>query len=339
MISMLANTDPALRSAWHVVARSNEVGEAPVPVRLLGEDWVLVRLPAATERSQLAAFLDRCPHRFAPLSAGWVDGSALRCGYHGWCFAADGACAEIPSLGDAEHVPPRARATTAAAITERHGQVFLAPETPRTELLDVPEADDPSFMHGSLEPIRARVSAGLMLDNFLDIAHFPFLHAATIGTEESATFEFTAQRDGLGMTVHATHPFPHREDPAVAAGTRPLVQTRRLEYRYRAPFSICLRIDYVEAGGTNVLDFYVQPESDDECRIYTSVHRNDLNGDEQRMAECIAFERKIVDEDLALQERYRDKRLPLDLQTEVHVKADRMTIELRRILADLVRTA
>ena len=339
MTSMLANCDPALRSAWHVVARSNEVGEVPVPVRLLGEDWVLVRLPAAPGSSQLAAFLDRCPHRLAPLSAGWVDGSALRCGYHGWCFAADGACAEIPSLREAEHVPARARAATAAAITERHGHVFLAPETPRTELLDVPESDDPSFMHGSLGPIRARVGAGLMLDNFLDIAHFPFLHAGTIGTEESSTFEFTAERDGLGMTVHATHPFPNREDTGVAAGIRPLVQTRRLEYRYRAPFSICLRIDYVEAGGTNVLDFYVQPERNDECRIYTSVHRNDLNGDEQRMAECIAFERKIVDEDLALQERYRDKRLPLDLQTEVHVKADRMTIELRRILADLVRTA
>jgi hypothetical protein len=31
--------------------------------------------------------------------------------------------------------------------------------------------------------------------------------------------------------------------------------------------------------------------------------------------------------------------LPLDLTTEVHVKADRMTIELRRILGDLVAAA
>jgi vanillate O-demethylase monooxygenase subunit len=97
-----------------------------------------------------------------------------------------------------------------------------------------------------------------------------------------------------------------------------------------------LRIDYVEAGGTNVLEFYVQPEDDDHCRIYSSVHRNDLDGDELRLAECLAFERKVVDEDLALQERYRDLSLPLDLTAEVHVKADRMTVELRRILFDLV---
>jgi hypothetical protein len=50
----------------------------------------------------------------------------------------------------------------------------------------------------------------------------------------------------------------------------------------------------------------------------------------------MAFERKVVDEDLGLQERYVDRRIPLDLTDEVHVKADRMTIELRRILADLV---
>jgi vanillate O-demethylase monooxygenase subunit len=336
---MLSNTDPALRRAWHPVARSNEVATVPRKTRLLGDDWVVVRLPDGAGGSTLAAFVDRCPHRLAPLSAGSVDGSFLRCGYHGWCFDAAGACREIPSLQSSEHVPPRAIATAPAAVAERHGMVFLAPEPPLNELLEIPEADDPAFMHGALEPITARVGAGLMLDNFCDIAHFPFVHAATIGAPESETFDFTVERRGFGMNVSSRHPFPNREDPGVAAGIRPLLQERRLEYRYGAPFSICLRIDYVEAGGTNVLDFYVQPEDDDQCRIYTTVHRNDLDGDETRMAECVAFERKIVDEDLTLQERYRDRRLPLELTTEVHVKADRMTIELRRILAELVDCA
>jgi phenylpropionate dioxygenase-like ring-hydroxylating dioxygenase large terminal subunit len=191
-------------------------------------------------------------------------------------------------------------------------------------------------MHGPLEPIRASVGAGLMLDNFCDMSHFPFVHAATIGTPEAQVFDFVVERAELGMTVRARHPFPNREDAGVETGLRPLIQERELTYRYQAPFSIVLRIDYVDAGGTNVLDFFVQPEDDDNCRIYTTVHRNDLDRDEHRMAECVAFERKIIDEDLALQERYVDRRLPLDLSTEVHVKADRMTVELRRILADLV---
>jgi vanillate O-demethylase monooxygenase subunit len=329
---MLSNVDPALRRCWHPVARSSEVGDHPVKVRLLGEDWALVRLPTG-----LAAFLDRCPHRFAPLTAGWVDGDVLRCGYHGWCFDRTGSCTAIPSMAGREARPARARAQTPAGLAERHGMVFLAPEPPVTELLDVPEADDPSFLHGDLEVITASVGLGLLADNFLDMSHFPFLHSATIGTEEATVVDDgTIERRGLGMTVRSRHPFPNHEDAAVATGERPLLQHRSLVYEYRAPASVSLRIDYEEAGGTNVVDFYVQPVDADVCRIYSTVHRNDLDGDEGRLAEAVSFERKIVDEDLRLQERYVDKRLPLDLTAEVHVKADRTTVELRRILAELV---
>ncbi len=103
----LGNTHPALRRAWHAVARSCEVTDVPRVVRLLGDDWVVVRLPDGAGGTRLAAFVDRCPHRFAPLSAGFVDGKFLRCGYHGWCFDAAGSCRGIPSLGATEHLPPR----------------------------------------------------------------------------------------------------------------------------------------------------------------------------------------------------------------------------------------
>ena len=40
----------------------------------------------------------------------------------------------------------------------------------------------------SSRPI-AEVDPGLMLDNFLDVAHFPFVHMATFGSAESAEVE------------------------------------------------------------------------------------------------------------------------------------------------------
>ena len=110
-------------------------------------------------------------------------------------------------------------------------------------------------------------------------------------------------------------------------------------YEYRARFQVCLRIDYVQAGGTNVLDFFVQPEDDEQCRIYTLVHRDDLDGDRHLLAEASPSRRKILDEDLGLQERYVDHDLPLDPTVEVHVRADRHTVEYRRILSDLVAAA
>jgi phenylpropionate dioxygenase-like ring-hydroxylating dioxygenase large terminal subunit len=328
----LANDHPALRAAWHPVARSSEIGTEPVRVTLLGQDWALARLG-----SGLAAYLDRCPHRLAPLSNGRIEGDGIVCAYHGWCFDADGDCVDIPSLADTGPWPGKVEATTPAGLVERLGLVFLAPDTPVTELLEIPEAGDSTFLHGELEAVTARAGAGLLVDNFLDLAHFPFLHAATIGTDEAAVIgDLDVERHELGMTVRCRQPFPNHEDLEVAAGRRPLIQHRRLTYRYRAPFAVSLRIDYEEAGGTNVVDFHVQPVDAETCRVYSSIHRDDLGADTARLADAVAFERRILDEDLALQERYVDLRLPLDLTTEVHVKADRPTVELRRILASLV---
>ena len=41
---------------------------------------------------------DSCPHRRAPLSLGFIDSNkdALVCRYHGWEFAKDGKCVDIP---------------------------------------------------------------------------------------------------------------------------------------------------------------------------------------------------------------------------------------------------
>jgi vanillate O-demethylase monooxygenase subunit len=175
-----------------------------------------------------------------------------------------------------------------------------------------------------------------MLDNFLDMAHFPFVHAATIGSDDALEVpEMTIERDGFGMTVTSTHWFPNHEDPGVAQGIRPLLQLRALRYEYCAPFQASLRIDYVQAGGTNVLDFFVQPEDDEHCRIYTVLHRDDLD-DADQLADAGAYEQKILDEDVLLQEQYVDRRFPLDITAEVHVRTDRAGVELRRILADFV---
>jgi len=45
------------------------------------------------------ALHDACPHRGMPLSAGWFDGKAVECSYHGWRFDAhSGQCQLVPSL-------------------------------------------------------------------------------------------------------------------------------------------------------------------------------------------------------------------------------------------------
>ncbi|WP_219940926.1 aromatic ring-hydroxylating dioxygenase subunit alpha [Iamia sp. SCSIO 61187] len=338
-VPALGNTDPALRAAWHPVLRLADLGDEPVAVRLLGEAWVVARLDG-----EVVVLADRCPHRLAPLSAGSVDRTGetdvLRCGYHGWCFDGGGTCTTIPALGPDARLPPRSAATTPAAVATHLGLVWVAPDAPRTPLPPDPLADDDraAFLAGDLPTITCRAGAGLLVDNFLDMAHFPYVHAATIGTDEDPVVDPpVVEREGdAAMVVRSSHRFPNREDPEVVAGRRPLLQTRHVTYRYTAPFACSLRIDYEEAGGSNVITFFVQPVDDETCTIHTSVARDDIDHDPGRLAAAVAFEEGVVAEDLALQSAFVELALPLDLTAEVHTRADRVTVELRRILADLV---
>ncbi len=82
-----------LRRYWWPVWFSDRIKGKPVPVRLLGEEFVLFRNPAGA-----LGLVDRaCPHRGAGLELGRVEADGIRCCYHGWKFAADGRCLDMPA--------------------------------------------------------------------------------------------------------------------------------------------------------------------------------------------------------------------------------------------------
>jgi phenylpropionate dioxygenase-like ring-hydroxylating dioxygenase large terminal subunit len=332
-VESLRNLDPALRRAWHSLCRSSDVTTSPRRFDLLGEHYVAYRLSDGTIR----VFLDRCPHRFAPLSLGSCEGDTLRCGYHGWAFDENGTCVDIPALGPDAAVPARARLASPAGVAESHGMVFVAPEVPLTPMPCIDAANLATFQKGDLPVFEARGSAGLLADNFLDMAHFPFVHAATFGAEQAREVpRFSVTREGFSFIATYEHAFANREDPGVEAGLRPLVQQRRLTYRYTAPFHLELAIEFLDAGGSNVIGFFITPVDDETVRIYSTLWRDDLGGSHERMGEAIDFEVAVVEEDLRLQSRYDILELPLDVTAEIHTRADRSTLELRRVLADLV---
>lgn len=348
----LTNTETALRHGWHPVALSSEVRDEPMAVHLLGEAWVVARLD-----DRLAAFADQCPHRLAPLSAGHVERHELVCGYHGWRFVASGECTAVPALGPGVPAPRRARATPPWGIVERHGVVWLAPDEPFTDVIELPEADraeadgteadGAGFDSAWLAVSRTSACAGLLADNFLDTAHFPFVHAATIGADEATLvppYQVSVDSDGQGFTVRLEQEVANPEDPGVAAGLRPLVQRRWSTYVYRAPFMMRLRMEYPDAGTVSSVFFALQPEDEASTRIYTRILRDDLAGDTAKINEAVRFEQAILDEDLALQERFTIDGLPLldrgdETVEEVSVRSDAAGIALRRILGAFVARA
>src|ERR1700741_2596415 len=91
-----------LKNAWYVAAGVDELGSHPLGLVFLNQPVVLYR----TDAGVAVAFEDRCCHRRAPLSKGRGEGGALRCGYHGLLFNAEGNCIEVPGQA---RVPRAAR--------------------------------------------------------------------------------------------------------------------------------------------------------------------------------------------------------------------------------------
>jgi vanillate O-demethylase monooxygenase subunit len=327
----MGNDHPVLRRCWHPVARSEDVGETPLQVTLFGERWVVARLEGGA--GPVSALRDRCPHRFAPLSAGRVVEGTFVCPYHGWRFGGDGRCAEIPAVGLDVPAPAHAACLAAAAVAERFGLVWLALEPPLVPLPEVPEWGDRRFAVLELPLQKWRAGAAQMVDNFLDVAHFPFTHTATIGVASERLVGGSSVERGewsfVAVYEHSARSLLGAVDDERPAGGR------RMEFTAYAPHHLRLRLDYPDEGTTIVLLFFHQPVDASTTHLYALELADNVADGRVAAEDAIGFQMTVAKEDRELLELMEVKAVPLDLTVEHHTRADRITMELRRMLADL----
>jgi phenylpropionate dioxygenase-like ring-hydroxylating dioxygenase large terminal subunit len=81
-----------LRRYWFPVARSEDLRDIPMAVKVLGEELVLFR----DGRGRPGLLGLHCPHRGTSLEYGDIEPEGLRCCYHGWLFDVHGQCLEQP---------------------------------------------------------------------------------------------------------------------------------------------------------------------------------------------------------------------------------------------------
>jgi len=191
-----------LRRFWHpvYVARELDAGQA-VPIRVMGEDFTLYR----GESGKAHVLAQRCAHRGAQLSIGWVEGDQIRCRFHGWAYDATGHCTEQP----AEPEPFCEKITIAAYPTEEHlGLVFayFGP-TPAPPLPHWPELDRPNRMT-TIETMPCNYFQ--FAENIVDDVHVGFLHRGVprIGTEKQRRAQIprvSTEETSFGLTQHLHH--------------------------------------------------------------------------------------------------------------------------------------
>jgi phenylpropionate dioxygenase-like ring-hydroxylating dioxygenase large terminal subunit len=315
---------PALRSHWYVVADARDVADTPVGVTLLGERYVLWR---GRDRSVSAA-PDRCPHREAPLSLGHLDDGCLVCPYHAWAFEADGTCVAVPSSGPDAAIASSSNLCT-SAIREQYGLIWLCPGTPTTEPPCIVQDGDPSYRRLTAGIETWDVSATRMVDNFCDVAHFPYVHAGTIGSDtDPVVAPITVEQFGDDFTGYR-----YTVEVGDERGDR---IRQRMSTAFHLPFVVRSNTTYdsgPRAGHDRVLLLCTTP-IDDVTSLFTFVvwrnHDHDAPAEE-----VLAFDRAIGAEDRAMLERIPGV-LPLDTQATVSVRSDRLSVEWRRRFVDLL---
>lgn len=322
----------ALRDHWYVVAETSDVDEAasvgPHAVTLLGRDYVVWR----TSNGQLAAAPDRCPHREAPLSLGTIEDGCLVCAYHGWTFGDEGRCVEVPSSGEGRTVTSKARLPLVHAA-ERYGLVWMCPGEPVGVIPTIDADDDPAYRRINSGVQRWQVSATRMTDNFLDIAHFPWVHRGTFGIDATRVvppIELGRLDDdffGYEYEVEVGN-----EHGASQSGIDAPTVTRRMTTGFHLPFTVRSTIHY-ETGLDHLILLCSTPIDAATSYFTFVIWRNDDFS--VPAEEAIAFDRAIGEEDRVMLERIPGE-LPLDLQATVSVQADRASVEWRRQLRTLL---
>lgn len=181
----------------HPVLPARKLGKDPVRVEVAGRAYALFRDRNGTARG----VLDRCPHRFAPLSKGHVraDGR-LACPYHGWAFdgAGRGASPSQPELTKCD--------VASLEVTERHDYVWIAERgaAPPRPL------DEPGFRFCGAFAMRFEAPLHVAFDNFSEDEHTPFVHTR-LGWEEKS----------CGAIGFSAQNFPDRTEVHYDAAQRP----------------------------------------------------------------------------------------------------------------------
>jgi phenylpropionate dioxygenase-like ring-hydroxylating dioxygenase large terminal subunit len=320
----------ALANSWHPVARSVEVAVEPVPVRLLGRNVVLWRTPSGA----VFAAADRCPHREAPLSIGSVQDGCLTCAYHGWTFGDEGRCVRVPSATDGVPPPPRAHLEP-YGCEERYGLVWVCLGTPSAPIPCIGQESDPSFRRINTPVDVWQSSTPRMVDNFLDITHFPFVHVGTFGRgQDTVVPRFELHQLDDGYYGYRYEVLADNTIGSLVSGQTQQVVHRVMTSGFSLPFVVRSTIQY-DSGLEHVLLLLSTPIDDVTSYFTFVVWRNDDFS--VSAEEIIRFDLAIGAEDKRMLEQVPGV-LPLDQTTLVSVQADKCSVEWRRQLADFIKS-
>jgi nitrite reductase/ring-hydroxylating ferredoxin subunit len=169
-------------SGWFCLGATRDFARGAVETRRLGGREIVV---FRTEGGRLSALDAHCPHLGAHMGKGGrVEGDAIRCPFHGFCFDATGNCTKT-AYGT---MPPPSAHARAYPVIELHGiaLAYFHPQgiAPSWEPEGVDMDGWPPFR---LHRWTLRGHPQETSENSVDIGHFGIVHGYTNVHERAAT--------------------------------------------------------------------------------------------------------------------------------------------------------
>jgi len=335
-----------LRNSWYIASWSRDLADTPIGIRMLERPLVLFRDSAGE-----AVLLDgRCPHRFAPLSRGVVQGDTLMCPYHGLVFDRAGTCIHNPH--GSGMIPPGAKLRR-YPVVEKNGAIWAwmgeADAADPSQISDIDWLCSPDYACITGH-IKVQANYQLVVDNLLDLTHAPFLHQDTVGgrPEDSIgarmTHDFRTDPDKTIHSDYCVDPMP-RPTPQMRPlwGERPSIF--RSNMTWRPACRLELDISLAEPGANEPSLHlpslhYLVPETDRSTHYFFAMGRDVMIDDEEQTRIMAEFARRAFeDEDEPMIRAVQDLMGTSDLMSlrPAILETDKAAVQARRVLALLIR--
>lgn len=213
-------------------------------------------------------------------------------------------------------------------VQSRYACLFTTLGEPTRPLPEISEFDESDRVVVNCGNVGVRTSPYRLVENFLDMAHFSFIHVDTLGATDKT--EVLAYRT------------EHRKDvdeiwaidctffqPAASASATGGQMTNYL-YRVMSPFSVMLYKNVSEGSDRNdAICVFIQPLTETSCLAYMPMAIVD---EPAREADIADFQQSIFLQDRVILENQRPALLPLDPTYELPTRADASSIAYRRWL-------
>jgi phenylpropionate dioxygenase-like ring-hydroxylating dioxygenase large terminal subunit len=215
-------------------------------------------------------------------------------------------------------------------VRERYGCVWVTLGKPGREVFDIPEADEVDRRFVPCGWVKMRASGLRVVENFLDMAHFPFVHKDILGAEDHAEvpqYSSEIRRDVDEVWASNCSFFQPRIAATESEGA--FVQ---LTYRVPTPFVVMLyRVCPTAPNRLDAIALFIQPLEEDLCRAQPVMY---LVDDVSTHTSLLNFEQVIFLQDRIILENQRPRLLPLEPRREIPTRADGSSIAYRRWLKE-----